>query len=50
MIGCAVRNDRTQETQHPVESRELLEPLWADRTHPISPDRTRETVVEPPKL
>ena len=36
-------DDRKQEGQRPVESRELLEPLNYDRTRPVTPDQTWET-------
>ena len=36
-------DDRTQDGQRPVESRELLELTWADRTRPVTLDWTHET-------
>ena len=40
LSDALLENGRIQETQRQVESRELLEPLWADRTRLITPDRT----------
>jgi hypothetical protein len=35
-----LQNDRTHKEQRHVKSKELLEPLWVDRTRPVLLDRT----------